>query len=146
MTSNGETRSSMTVLGPVSLCVDGRAVPVGGPLSRRLLGMLLVHAGEVVSADRLVEVLWGDDPPDTATSSLHTYVSRLRRLLPSSARLETVPPGYRLVLDADVADVGRFEVALARGLERLPRDPGAALGELDDALAEWQGDAYAEFR
>ena len=72
----------LCVLGPIALHVDGERVAVGGPIPRRLLAALLVNRNAVVSADRLVEVLWGDDPPDTAMPSLQTYASRLRRLLP----------------------------------------------------------------
>ena len=100
----------------------------------------------MVSTDRLVEVLWGDAPPDNALASLRSYVSRLRQLLPSSARLEKAVPGYRLVLGPGTVDADGFETALGHALARLVDDPDAALVELDDALGLWQGDAYAEFR
>jgi DNA-binding SARP family transcriptional activator len=62
------------VLGSVALWAYGRPLPVGGPLPRRLLAVLLVSRSTVVSVDRLVEVLWGDAPPAAALSSLHGYV------------------------------------------------------------------------
>jgi DNA-binding SARP family transcriptional activator len=77
---------------------------------------------------------------------LHTYVSRLRRLLPPSVRVETAPPGYRLRLEAGTADVERFEAALEQALACLPERPEAALAGLEGALSFWQGDAFAEFR
>jgi DNA-binding SARP family transcriptional activator len=133
------------VLGSVSVEVDGRLVPIGGPLPRRLLAVLLANRGAVLSVDRLAEVLWGDEPSETATSSLHTYVSRLRRLLPPSVRLESAPPGYRLRLDPGAADVERFETALEQALACLADRPEAALAGLEEALSCWQGDAFAEF-
>ena len=135
----------MRVLGSVSVEVDGRPVPVGGPQPRRLLAVLLANRGAVLSVDRLVEVLWGDEPPETATSSLHTYVSRLRRLLPPSVRLETAAPGYRLRLEPGAADVERFEAALGEALACLAERPEAALAGLEAALSFWRGDAFAEF-
>ena len=139
-------RPGVSVLGSVSLEVKGRPVPVGGALPRRLLAVLLASRGAVVSVDRLVEVVWGDEPPETAVSSLQTYVSRLRRLLPPSARLETSAPGYRLRLEPGTADVDRFEAALNEALGCLTDRPEAALARLDEALGLWQGDAFAEFR
>src|SRR5215211_7584891 len=129
-----EPKPSVSVLGSVSLEVEGRPVPVGGALPRRLLALLLAHRGSVVSVDRLVEVLWGDRTPETALSSLQTYVSRLRRLLPPSARLETSAPGYRLRLEPGTADVDRFEGALNEALGCLTDRPEAALTGLDEAL------------
>jgi DNA-binding SARP family transcriptional activator len=119
---------AVRVLGSVSVEVDGRAVPIGGPLPRRLLAVLLANRGAVVSVDRLVEVLWGDEPSETSTSSLHGYVSRLRRLLPPSVQLETAAPGYRLHLSPGAADVERFEAALGEALACLTVRPEAALG------------------
>ena len=139
-------RPGVRVLGSVSLEAQGRPVPIGGPLPRRLLAVLVANRGSVVSADRLVEVLWGDGPPITALKALHIYVSRLRRLLPPSAHLETSPPGYQLHLEPGTADVDRFETALNEALSCLTGRPEAALAGLDEALGVWQGDAFAEFR
>ena len=116
---------AVRVLGSVSVEVEGRPVAVGGPLPRRLLAVLLANGGVVLSVDRLVEVLWGDEPPEAATSSLQTYVSRLRRLLPPSVRLETAAPGYRLRLEVGAADVERFEAALGDALACLAGTSGS---------------------
>ncbi|MPY91748.1 MAG: AfsR/SARP family transcriptional regulator [Acidimicrobiia bacterium] len=145
MRSSSATGPAVCVLGPVSLLVDGRPIPIGGPMPRRLLAALLVNRDAMVSADRLLEVLWGDEPPDSALSSLHSYLSRLRRLLPPSARLETLAPGYRLVVEPGTVDVDRLEAALTASLGRLAYEPQAALVGLDEALAMWLGDAFAEF-
>ena len=69
------------VLGPLGLEYDGRAVLIGSALQRRLLAVLLVHAGAVVSADRLIDIMWGDRPPAAARQGLWTCVARLRHAL-----------------------------------------------------------------
>jgi predicted ATPase/DNA-binding SARP family transcriptional activator len=137
--------ATLCVLGSISINIDGRPVPVGGEKPRRLLAMLIVNRNTVVSADRLMQVIWGDDVPDTGVATLQSYVSRLRRLLPPAVRLVNEAPGYRLVVDAGTTDIDRFEGALGEGLGSLERAPAATVTRLDDALAEWQGDALAEF-
>ncbi|MBI5089158.1 MAG: AfsR/SARP family transcriptional regulator, partial [Actinobacteria bacterium] len=133
------------MLGSIAVHVDGEPVHVGGEKPRRLLAMLVLHRNSVVSGDRLAEAMWGDDVPETGTSTLQTYVSRLRRLLPPTVRLIGQAPGYRLETHPTATDVDRFERALASGLESLEHDPVAALARLDQALAEWRGEAFAEF-
>src|SRR3954453_18665978 len=71
---------SFSLLGPLELLVDGVPVLLGGPKQRALLALLLIHTGEAVSVDRLTEGLWGEHPPRTAATSLHVYVSQLRKL------------------------------------------------------------------
>ena len=119
---------------------------LGGPVPRRLLAVLAVHRGAVVSLDRLLEVLWSDSPPATATTSLRTHVSRLRRVLPAAVILETVPPGYRLVVPRTAVDADRFEDALHAAATECEPNPAHALALLEEALGMWQGDAFAEFR
>ncbi|WP_203781917.1 BTAD domain-containing putative transcriptional regulator [Paractinoplanes rishiriensis] len=111
-------------------------VQLGSRQQRRLLAALLVQAGTVVSADRLIDVLWGDRVPATATSTLHAYVSRLRSVLPGDV-LITAAPGYLVRAGTDAA---RFEDLLAEA--RAATDPRDAL---ERALALWRGPAYAEF-
>jgi predicted ATPase/DNA-binding SARP family transcriptional activator len=89
--------------------------------------------------------MWGDDAPETAAATLQSYVSRLRRVLPPAARLVAEAPGYRLAVDPGATDVDRFETALAAGGVALEDAPDVALPLLDAALAEWRGDALAEF-
>ncbi len=88
------------VLGPIEARREGEELTLGGPQQRRLLGVLVAAAGQVVPVDRLVEAVWPDDPPDGARRSVLTYVSRLRLAL-GDGSLVTQDPGYRL----DVADV-----------------------------------------
>ncbi|MBB5084617.1 AfsR/SARP family transcriptional regulator [Nonomuraea endophytica] len=139
------------VLGSFAAEVDGVAVPLGGPLQRAVLAVLVAARGHVVSADRLVDDLWHDRAPAQALASLQAYVSNLRRLLEpgrpprTPARLlVSAPPGYalRLAGDAgDAVDAWEFERLLdeARSLD------GARARDLAErALGLWRGPAYAE--
>src|SRR4051812_9349485 len=103
---------------------------------------MAVHANEVVSADRLIDVLWTDSPPTSAPHTLQALVSRLRRAL-GTDRVETVRPGYRLRVDPDEVDSLRFEALVRAGLGSNLPDTAAAT--FDEALGIWRGRPYAEF-
>jgi predicted ATPase/DNA-binding SARP family transcriptional activator len=128
------------VLGPLEVTAGGAAVPVGGPKQRALLGALLVHAGEPVPAQRLVEQLWGEDPPPTATTALQVHISGLRKAI--GAALLTTPAGYRLAAGADQVDHLRFEQAVRDALGHLPDHPARAAAGLAAALELWQGEPF----
>ncbi len=134
------------VLGPLRLAdQDGRAVSIRSRKQRLLLAALLAHAGRVVSADRLVDLLWHDDPPADPAGALHTHVSRLRRALRTAGVPDDAPDavdyGYRLD-PGDSLDAARFEALLD---DARDAEPQHALALLDEALDLWHGDAYAEF-
>ncbi|HXM54896.1 MAG TPA: BTAD domain-containing putative transcriptional regulator [Candidatus Dormibacteraeota bacterium] len=122
------------VLGPVEVARDGRALALGGPKPRALLGLLAVWSGGPVSAARLAAELWADHPPPTAAASLHVHLSTLRRAV--GDRLRTTRAGYVLDAADEEVDARRFERALARGADE---DPGATSARLRAALAEWRG-------
>src|SRR5205823_14477910 len=92
---------------PLEARADGRALPLGGPKQRALLAMLLLHANEPVSRDRLTDGLWGEHPPATAAHTLDGYVSRLRKLL-GGDRLTRQAPGYRLRVEPGELDLELF--------------------------------------
>jgi DNA-binding SARP family transcriptional activator/tetratricopeptide (TPR) repeat protein len=97
-----------TVLGPVQVLVDGEPVAIGSPGARALLLLLVLHANQVVAVDRIVDGMWGDDPPATARTIVHGYVSRLRRVLEPhapSTQLLTRAPGYELRVDESRVDL-----------------------------------------
>ena len=75
------------ILGPLEVVEHGRALPLGGARQRTLLALLLTRANEVVSADRLIDELWGAQPPRTAANALQYHVSQLRKALAPTRRL-----------------------------------------------------------
>src|ERR671928_254484 len=132
------------LLGPLLVSRDGAPLPLGGPKLRTLLAILLLDANKTVSADRLVDSLWGESPPETARNTLQVYVSQLRKLL-SPGTLETAPPGYRLVVDPETVDLLRFERLAVRGRTALAAgDAATAAQELAAALALWRGPPLAD--
>ena len=133
----------LCVLGSLEVVRDGQPVRLGSGQQRRLLAVLVVHANEVVSSDRLVDVLWGEHPPQSSTHSLQTLLSRLRATL-GDDRLETCPPGYRLRVGSGEVDALRFEELVRVGLGSSER-PDVAPGVFDEALGLWRGSPYAEF-
>lgn len=126
--------------------MDGHSVAVGGGRQRALLALLLVHAGEIVSRDRLIDELWDGQPPASASQSLDVYVSRLRKAFRDAGAdeaLVTRAPGY--VLNVDETDARRFEALAVEGGEALAAgDAERAARLLRDALALWRGKAYVE--
>src|SRR4051794_34775206 len=119
------------LLGLVEASHEGHVLPLGGPKPRALLAMLALHANAPVSADRLIEGLWGDRPPATAHKLVQVLVSQLRKQLAGSgAEIVTRGRGYELRLDPDAVDALHFERLLTSG------ENGA--GSLE-ALALWRG-------
>jgi DNA-binding SARP family transcriptional activator len=142
------------ILGPLEVVgSDGRRVDLGALRQRAVLAVLVVHLGEVVSVDRLIDELWGGTPPNAAISSLQAYVSNLRRALEPdrptrtpATLLVTEAPGYALRVDGQRVDAGRFESLATAGRQTLEGgDARGALAIFDDALALWRGDVLAEF-
>ncbi|MFD9469655.1 BTAD domain-containing putative transcriptional regulator [Streptomyces goshikiensis] len=139
------------VLGSFAAERDGETVPLGGHRQRSVLALLVSARGRVVSVDRMIEELWQGAAPARAVASLQAYVSNLRRLLEpgrpprAAARLlVSAPPGYALRLPEDAVDAWRFERLLGEARELLDRAPDRARRLLREALALWQGPAYAE--
>ncbi len=131
------------VLGPLEVRVAGQLVAVPGARQRALLAALLLRRGTVVPFDRLVDEVFGEEPPEEARNALQTYAARLRHALgPAAAVVVTRAPGYVLEVPGDAVDVERFTALLAGAREAAP--PTAALALLDEALALWRGPAYAE--
>jgi class 3 adenylate cyclase len=131
------------ILGPLEAHTEGRPLPLGGSKQGALLAVLLLHANEVVSTDRLLAALW-EEPPASGAKALQVSVSRLRRAL-GDGLLRTRPPGYVLELGPDDLDLRRFERLVQRGKEALAHDPASAANVLREALGLWRGPALAEF-
>ena len=128
-----------TLAGPVS---------IGGPRQRRLLALLAVRAGSVVSLDWLTEYLWDDaDRPAGPERAIRTYVSRLRGSLPEALGgwIETEGDGYRLAAPPDAIEHQRFSMLRAEARRARDRDdPAAARAALDEALSMWRGEPFVE--
>jgi len=119
-----------SVLGPVEVTAGGRPLAVGGARARGVLAVLVAHANQVVSADRLAEELWPGHPADRAAASLQVRLSELRKAFRSAGeddRLATRPPGYLLTVAPGDLDSLRFT--------RLASEGTAALGAGDAATA-----------
>jgi WD40 repeat protein/DNA-binding SARP family transcriptional activator len=128
------------LLGPLEVSGDGRMLSIGGPKQRAVLAHLLLRANEVVSVDRLIDAIWGDEPPETARNTLQTYVRHLRKAL-GAARVQHRPPGYVLVADPAEVDVLRFVDLVDRARGLVATDPVAAVEALREALGLWRGPA-----
>jgi DNA-binding SARP family transcriptional activator len=139
------------LLGPLEVFDGARAVVIGGGKRRSLLALLLLHGNEVVSADRLIDALWGERPPPTAAKGLQVYVSQLRKELQNGADrdgdvLVTRANGYLLVLGPDDVDVQRFERSVNAGERALAAgEPDRAAQRLRQGLALWRGPPLADF-
>ena len=130
------------ILGPLEVLNDERQpIALGGRTERVLLAVLLLEANRVVSCDRLVDVVWGDHPPETATNALQVHISKLRRKLGASSGpsnpLHTRAPGYVLRTSRGELDFERFE-ELATESE-LDDGPATVSERLAEALALWRG-------
>jgi DNA-binding SARP family transcriptional activator/DNA-binding CsgD family transcriptional regulator len=149
----GDSRLHFAVLGSFRVDRDGRELDLGPRLQRALLAILVVEAGYVVPVDRLIDLLWREDPPAAAISSVQAYISQLRRVLepgrPARAParvLVTQDPGYLLRAGDDQVDALRFQMLARKAHNDLAAGrPAAAAAGLEDALALWRGDPLAEF-
>jgi DNA-binding SARP family transcriptional activator/ABC-type glycerol-3-phosphate transport system substrate-binding protein len=126
------------VLGPLGASEAGRQIALGGRRQRSVLAGLVVHAGETVSTSRLIDIVWGENPPPTARKSLQTYISRLRRSL-GDGLIEAVADGYALRAGVEQLDVLRFEQLVEEGRSLLAVDPAQAWQVLTEALRLWRG-------
>ncbi|MEA2418726.1 MAG: hypothetical protein QOE60_932, partial [Thermoleophilaceae bacterium] len=134
------------ILGPLEVLDEGREVALGGAKQRALLAVLVLHANETLSTDRLIEELWEERPPATAAKTVQVHVSRLRKALASGGELiVTRERGYRLELDPERLDAHRFERLLAQARDDLAADrPQQATATLEDALSLWRGEPLAD--
>lgn len=133
------------LLGLLQVFEGGRAIDLPRGKERALLAVLLLHANEPVSTDRLVDALWGERPPGNATKTLQVYVSRLRKSV-GGDRLTTTPAGYSLAVGDGELDVDQFERLASEGRRALDgSDAARAERLLSEALSLWRGPALAEF-
>ncbi|MFE5588428.1 BTAD domain-containing putative transcriptional regulator, partial [Kitasatospora sp. NPDC056531] len=127
---------------------DGTALRLGSPQQQAMLAVLLLRPGGAAGAADLIEALWGEDPPQAATTTVRTYAWRLRKLLEpgqgAPAVLVSLGDGYRLVLPPDAVDAQEAERLAARAeAEAAAGRPGQARELLNEALELWQGEPLA---
>jgi DNA-binding SARP family transcriptional activator len=150
-------RWEFNILGPLEVRRDGAVINIGAAQQRAVLAALLLEPDRVVSTSRLIECLWGEDPPPTARATLQSLIKRLRRALvrvpgepyPAASTLGQVlmaqPPGYRIVIDPDAVDVSRFCRLELEGRRALAAGEVVTAGEhLRAALALWRGEALLD--
>lgn len=132
------------ILGPFEVVGQQGTLTLGGPKQRALLAILLLRRGELVAGDRLIDLLWGENPPATAAKTLQGYISHLRRAL-GDGQLITRGSGYMLAAQDPQVDAVRFERLAAVGRQALDAgeaDRGREL--LGLALAQWRGEPLAD--
>ena len=129
------------ILGPLEVVDADRPLTLKGSRLRALLVLLLTSANEVVSSDRLIDELWGAQPPRAASNALQYHVSQLRKSFAPDGLIETREPGYLIRVEPDQLDLLRFERLLADAQNAPPEDATRLLG---DALALWRGPALAD--
>jgi YVTN family beta-propeller protein len=136
------------ILGPLEVLDEERVLDVGGGRQRSVLALLLLHANEVVSSDRLIDELWPDKPPPSAAKIVQVHVSRLRKALDGVGEgvLMTRGRGYLLRVEPGQLDRDRFDRFLAEGRAALAAgEPQRADDALRRALALWRGPPLPEF-
>lgn len=135
------------VLGPLRVRSEKAALDLGSPAQRNLLAILLTSPNAPISDDRLMDELWGEDPPPSAHHLLQVYVSRLRGLLgelPDGPHIVRDGTGYALRVASEELDADRFVAAISKGRELQDRDPQAADRILSEAMQLWRGGPFAD--
>jgi DNA-binding SARP family transcriptional activator len=135
------------LLGPVEVRAGEDWRGIGAPKWRSVLAALLIHPGQIVSADTLIGELWRDEPPARAANLVSIYVLRLRRLMddPDGHLLVTRAPGYLLRVAGDDTDALLFEAMVREGRRAFAAgDPEGAASRLTEALGLWYGRPLAD--
>lgn len=139
------------LLGPLQVTQADSPVDIGPPKQRAVLAVLLLAAGRVVSVDRLIDAVWGDDAPGSATAGLQAYISNLRRALRDGDQSQVAspivrqPPGYYLDVEPGQVDIAVFAAGCAKAAAAIDSgDWDEALTAADDALAWWRGPLLAD--
>ena len=134
------------ILGPLEVLENSRSLALGRLKERIVLAVLLLHANEFVSRERLIDELWGTSPPATARKAVNVYISKLRQTLTRNGHdpIATAEGGYRLGVDPDLLDAERLRSLIAQARSCIAdgdSDPASQL--LQEALALWRGPTLA---
>ena len=137
-----------TVLGPVEVLAAGRGLPGLAPRHRAVLAYLLLHAGTVMSAERLIGAVWGEDPPDTARAQVHAAVTAIRRVLRAAGAAQLLASragGYVISPGPGQSDIAEFTSQVTAAQEQAEAgDAQGAAAHIRSALALWQGQPLAD--
>ena len=142
-----EDAVEIRLLGPFEVVRNGSAIGLGTRKQRAVLALLALEPNSPIPTERLIDALWGEDPPASARAVLQTYVAGLRKGLDGTGiEVATRGPGYALEVDAASVDAERFRALVGEARERSARgDRDAAAGTLREALALWRGRPFEEF-
>ncbi len=130
------------VLGPLHVIDGGNPLPLGGPKQRAVLGLLVAGSDRTVSVDEVVEGVWGDAPPKSVLSSLHSYISHLRS--DAGLTIERNGDGYRLITETDTVDALAFEALIGQARDVVETDAARAADLIAQGLDLWRGHPYAD--
>lgn len=137
-----------SVLGSLEIRESGQNIVPTASKPRQVLALLLLRRGTIVSPNEIMEELWGESPPNSALTTIQTYIYQLRKILVRHGAgdlLITRPGGYSLEVDDTLLDLHRFEQAVREGRTLLETGrPVEAADRLSDALAAWRGDPLAD--
>ena len=134
------------ILGPLEVVEDGNPVALGTLKERLVLGVLLLHANEFVSRERLIDDLWGEAPPPTAHKAVNVYLSKLRKTLGREGNdpIATAAGGYRLRVESELVDAGRMQRLVGEARESVSRgELQSAADRFQSALSLWRGPTLA---
>ena len=136
----------LRMLGPFEVWDGSHQLRLDSGTQRTLLAVLAIQRNVVVSTDRIIDALWGDDPPSSPLRTLRYHVSKLRSTLGDVAvHVVTRSPGYLLEVDPGGIDVHRFEAMAAEGRDLITEEPERAARMLVEALGMWRGSALVDF-
>ena len=144
-----ESSVRFRLLGLLGVDTTEGLVDLGPPKQRSVLAILLLHANEIVPTDRIIDMVWGENPPRTAEHSVQIYISDLRKVLSngsSNELIDTRPPGYVINVPPDSIDTLRFERLVREGLSALRTgDVAGGRPKLEKALESWTAAPLADF-
>ena len=137
------------LFGPLTAETDSGPVDLGPPKQRSVLAVLLLHANEIIPTDRIIDLVWGEDPPRTAEHSVQIYISDLRKALSNGSAsnvIETRPPGYVLNTPPDTVDALQFERLIRDGTSAVRTgDTATGLPKLERAVSLWSASPLSDF-
>jgi DNA-binding SARP family transcriptional activator len=134
------------ILGPIEVYIDAILATPTAPKTASVLAMLLVNANHLVLTEALIEEIWRQNPPSSASTTLQTYIYQIRMAL-GRATIDTRPGGYCLPVDEDELDLLRFRALVAQGRRHLDEGrPDDALGAFRASRALWRGRPLSNVR